>query len=107
MTNGHTRRHRRRPLDLSELREASLITDLVHSGIDDSEPGQVEIAFAPILTHWSVAVGARLIGVVEWGTVLVLDVSSVSRCRTWAQTSDGVVRLRDQSRIPLVKETSR
>ena len=59
---------------------------------------------SPILTHWSVAVGPRLIGVDEWGAVLVLDVWSISRCRTWAQTPDGVVRLRDRSRIPLARE---
>jgi hypothetical protein len=107
LTNGHTRRPRRCLLDLSELHEASLIADLVHSGIDDQEPDPVELAFAPILTHWSVAVGPRLIGVDEWSAVLVLDVWSISRCRTWAQTSEGVVRLRDQSRLPLAKETRR
>jgi len=105
LTQDRTRRHRRRPLDLSELHEASLIADLVFSGVDDPEPDPVELALAPILTHWSVAVGGRLIGVDEWGAVLVLDVWSISRCRTWAQTAEGVVRLRDQSRLPLAPES--
>ncbi|WP_457090588.1 hypothetical protein [Microvirga sp. P5_D2] len=107
MTNGHTRPHRRRLLDLSELHEASLIADLVFLGLDDAEPDPVEMALAPILTHWSVAPGPRLIGVDEWGGILILDVWSIGRCRTWAQTPDGLVRLRDRSRIPLAKEARR
>ncbi len=107
LSQDRTWRHRRRPLDLSELHEASLIADLVHSGIDDVEPDPVEMAFAPILTQWSVAVGPRLIGIDEWGAVLALEVWSIAKDRTWAQTSEGVVRLRDQSRLPLAREGSR
>jgi len=109
LTHGNPRRPRRRPLDLSELRESSLIADLISSGVDELEPDPVELAISPILSHWSVAEGPRLIGIDEWETVLALDVWSISHCRTWAQTSDGVVRLRDQSRIPLAitKEGSR
>lgn len=107
MTNGHTRRPRRCLLDLSELHEASFIADLVFSGLDDAEPDPNEMAFALILTHWSVAPGPRLIGVDQWGGILILDVWSIGRCRTWARTPDGIVRLRDQSRLPLAKETRR
>lgn len=102
--NADRTRRRRRPLELSELREASLIADLVHSGLEDIEPDPVELAFAPILSHWSVAPGPKLIGVDEWGAVLALDVLSIAKDRTWAQTSEGAVRLRDQSRIPLARK---
>jgi hypothetical protein len=104
LTQGSTRRRRRRPLDLSELRESSLIADLVFSGLDDPEPDPLELVMSPVLMHWSVAVGGRLIGIDAWGAVHVLEVWSISRCKTWAQTSEGVVRLRGQSRIPLARE---
>ena len=102
--NADRTRRRRRPLDLSELRESSLIADLVFSGLDDVDPDPVELAMSPVLSHWSVAVGGRLIGTDEWGTLHVLEAWSISRCKTWAQTSEGVVRLRDQSRIPLARK---
>ncbi len=100
------RRRRRRPLHFAELRESSLIADLVqtHADGDVEEPDCIELALAPVLSHWSVAEGPRLVGVDEWGKVLALDVWCISRDYTWAMTPEGAVRLGEQSRIPLALE---
>jgi hypothetical protein len=102
------RRHRR-SLDFRELRESSLLADLVQSHIDDDvrQADPFELAMSPILQHWSIADGPRLMGVDEGGTIQVLDVWSVSRDYAWASTADGIVRLGEQARIPLVTETGR
>jgi hypothetical protein len=75
---------RRRSLRRSESGEALLISDFVFLGIDDPDPAAFELAIAPVLADWSVAVDPRLDGVDEWGTVLALDVRSISQCRSWA-----------------------
>jgi hypothetical protein len=100
-------RHRR--LDFRELYESSLIADLVRQHADDEagDPGTFELATSPVLDQWSVAPGPRLIGVDESGAVLALDVLSIAGDYTWAQTTEGVVRLRDQSRIPFKPEGGR
>jgi len=94
-----TRPHRRRPLDLAELREESLIADLIAT--HDIEPDPIAVCLAPVLVHWSVAEGPRLIGVDEWGAIVAVEVWAISPDRLWASTPDGIVRLSRRSAIPL------
>lgn len=97
--SNRTRPRRRRPLDLAELREESLIADLVST--HDIEPDPIEVVLAPCLSHWSVAEGPKLIGVDEFGAVLAIDVWAISADRLWASTPDGLVRLSRRAAIPL------
>jgi hypothetical protein len=73
-----------------------------HLDGDVSDPDVVELSLAPVLSHWSIAEGPKLIGVDEWGSVLALDVWCISKDCTWAMTPQGAVRLCEQSRLPLV-----
>ncbi|MXQ10450.1 hypothetical protein [Microvirga makkahensis] len=96
--SGNTR-PRRRPLDLGELREESLIADLIAT--HDVEPDLIEICLAPVLSHWSVAEGPRLIGIDEWGAVIAIEVWAIAPDRLWATTPGGLMRLSRRSLIPL------
>jgi hypothetical protein len=100
------RRHRRRPLDFTELRESSLIADLVqtHADGDVEAPDAVELALAPTLSHWSIAEGPRLVGIDQTGKIVSLDVWCLARDCSWAMTPEGAICLGEQSRIPLSRE---
>jgi hypothetical protein len=97
--SSNTRPRRRRLLDLGELREESLIADL--TATHDIDPDPIGICLAPVLTHWSVADGPRLIGIDEWGAVVAVEVWAISQDRLWASTPDGLVRLSRRAAIPL------
>jgi hypothetical protein len=100
------RRRRRRSLDFTELRESSLIADLVqaHADGDVGAPDAVALALAPTLSHWSIAEGPCLVGIDGTGKIISLDVWCLARDCTWAVTSEGAIRLSEQSRIPLSRE---
>jgi hypothetical protein len=97
--SNRTRPRRRRPLDLAELREESLIADLIST--HDVEPDPIAVVLAPCLSHWSVADGPHLIGIDEWGAVIAAEVWAISPDRLWASTPEGLVRLSRRSAIPL------
>jgi hypothetical protein len=97
----HQRPARRchRFLGLSALRESLLIADLVHSGLDDIKPDAFELATVPILTHWSVAISPRLIGIDEGGAILVLPDGTRDRVTLGADGVEVVGHLRPALRV--------
>jgi hypothetical protein len=98
-----------RRLDLNELQEPGVLADMIaNADCGFGRPSDVELAFAPLLTHWSVAPGPNLFALDEYGEIVVHEVWSVGADLSWAQTKEGAVRLALPSRLPLMtKGTAR
>jgi hypothetical protein len=97
----------RRPLNLSSLRESSLIRDLVRVHEDDEYDVHDSLR-AIDFDLWSVTDGPFVVGRIKRGPrreqVYAALILSISPCRTWARAADGgIIPLHRRSLVPLEK----
>ena len=95
----------RRPrLDLSALRLASALSNLIDPDLPKPDPDALRLA--PGLDLWSVSESGFLIGRDAKWHVVAIKCWNIATDLTWAEIPDGPVRLLRRSKLPIQLESA-